>query len=186
MPRKNGEANSDKILAGNLLRTPVAIIVLGVRLAHSEASPQMLFRLALAYQLLIQYPEAVCIVSGGRYGQCSVSEAEKMEEWLLRKGIPHHRIRLEDKALNTQENIKYSKTLLDTEFGSISPVMICTEGYHLYRSNMIAKSLGLSPIKWSAPFICKDQKAIARVKIMVREALAWVKDYVVTKLPQKQ
>ena len=56
------------------------------------------------------------------------SEAEGMEQYLKEQGIDASRILLEDKSLNTEQNMEYSKALIKDG----ASVGIITNDFHLF------------------------------------------------------
>lgn len=117
-------------------------IVLGCRVYGERASLSLLERLEAAYDYLIENPEADCIVSGGQGEDELISEAECMYRWLVEQGIEPSRIYKEDKSTSTEENIQFSKKIIEEE-GLFQKVVIITSDYHCYRAGMIADDYGL-------------------------------------------
>lgn len=117
-------------------------IVLGCRVYGERASLSLLERLEAAYDYLIENPEADCIVSGGQGSDEAISEAECMYRWLVEQGIDESRIYKEDKSTSTEENIAFSKKIIEEE-GLFQKVVIITSDYHSYRAGMIADAHGL-------------------------------------------
>ena len=117
-------------------------IVLGCRVYGERASLSLVERLEAAYEYLVENPEADCVVSGGQGPGESISEAECMYRWLVAKGIEPTRIYKEDKSTSTDENIAFSKKVIE-ENGLFQKVTIITSEYHTYRAGMIADDNGL-------------------------------------------
>lgn len=123
--------------------TPKPAIVLGCRLYGSTISPMLMRRLEAAEEYLKKYPDVKVVVSGGQGSGEDVSEAKVMKDYLVSKGIDEDRILMEDKSVNTYENIKFSKALLE-EIGEITDeVVIITDGFHQYRAGFLAKKNGI-------------------------------------------
>lgn len=122
--------------------TPKPAIVLGCRLYGSKASPMLMRRLEAAEEYMKKYPDVVVVVSGGQGSGEDVSEAKVMKDYLVSKGIGEDRILVEDKSINTYENIKFSKTLLE-EKSQTDEVVIITDGFHQYRAGFLAKKNGM-------------------------------------------
>lgn len=118
-------------------------VVLGCRVYGERASLSLVERLEAAYDYLEEHPDAVCVVSGGQGSGEDISEAECMYRWLVNKGIDAARIYKEDKSTSTEENIAFSKEVIQ-ENGLNKNIAIVTSEYHTYRAGVIAEENGLS------------------------------------------
>lgn len=116
------------------------LIVLGTTVNGTEPSPLLKLRLDAAVEYLNTYPDAVCIVTGGKGDAENLSEAECMYNYLTAAGIDPSRITTEDRATSTVENLCNVRTMLDTD-----EVDILSSDFHLYRSGLIAKEAGFTP-----------------------------------------
>lgn len=139
------------ILSGFMIsaagRTPpetAAVVVLGCKVNGDSPSLMLTKRLEAAKRYLEQYPDKVCIVSGGKGGGEAVSEAQAMKTWLVQNGIDEKRILMEDESSDTEENISFSKRLLmQNNLGT--EVAIVTDGFHQLRASLIAREQFLTP-----------------------------------------
>ncbi|WIX99541.1 YdcF family protein [Amycolatopsis mongoliensis] len=132
------------ILYGRLRRRTGfdAIIVLGCGLAGDRVTPLLAARLDRAIRLYDrEATPPLLVVSGGRGPGETMSEAEAMDEYLRSRGIPADRIRREDRATTTGENLAYSAELL----GDVRPhrVLTVTSNYHVFRTAVECRRLGL-------------------------------------------
>lgn len=118
-------------------------VVLGCRVYGERASLSLVERLEAAYEYLIDNPDAVCVVSGGQGSGEDISEAECMYRWLVAKGIDRERVYKEEKSTSTDENIAFSKEIIE-ENGLNENIAIVTSEYHSYRAGIIAKENELS------------------------------------------
>ena len=128
------------------MKTPAenaTAVVLGCRVYGERPSLSLVERLEAAYAYLEKNPEAVCIVSGGQGDGENISEAEAMYRWLVAKGIEKERIYIEDRSTSTEENIAFSKQIIE-ENGLNLNIAIVTSEYHTYRAGIIAKQNNLS------------------------------------------
>lgn len=117
------------------------VIVLGGRVYDYGPSLIVAYRLDAAAAYLQENPQTVCVVSGGQGTDEPKPEAEVMAEYLVSKhGISSDRIILEAQSANTQENIRYSKVLLNGE----TSVVIVTDSFHQLRASMLAKAEGIT------------------------------------------
>ena len=117
-------------------------VVLGCRVYGERASLSLVERLEAAYDYLEENPDTVCVVSGGQGSGEDISEAECMYRWLVDKGIDASRIYKEDKSTSTEENIAFSKEVIQ-ENGLNENIAIVTSEYHTYRAGVIARENGL-------------------------------------------
>ena len=120
---------------------PEYVIILGAGVWGDRLSPILMNRMdtAVAYHAL--HPSAIFIVSGGQGADEWISEAKAMKIHLLTRGLPESSIIIEDRATSTQENIAYSKDILENlDMDFSKPVGILTSDFHILRSTMIARS----------------------------------------------
>jgi len=118
-------------------------VVLGCRVYGERPSLSLVERLEAAYAYLSENPEAVCVLSGGKGDGENISEAECMYRWLVEKGIDSSRIYKEEKSTSTEENIAYSKQIIE-ENGLNENLAIITSEYHTYRAGIIVENAQLS------------------------------------------
>ncbi|MDR1563800.1 MAG: YdcF family protein [Oscillospiraceae bacterium] len=120
------------------------VIILGGYVKGDEPSKELAERLDAAVPYLKANPSSSCIVTGGLEPDSQRTEAAVMKEYLVRKGIASERIIEEAEASDTEENIKYSKEILD-ERNLGKDIVLVTSEYHQYRSQQRAKKHGLKP-----------------------------------------
>lgn len=113
------------------------LIVLGTTVNGTEPSPMLKQRLDAALEYLNTWPDAICIVTGGKGDEENLSEAQCMFNYLTAAGIAAERITMEDRATSTVENLRNVRAMLDTD-----EVDILSSDFHLYRSGLIAKDAG--------------------------------------------
>lgn len=118
-------------------------VVLGCRVYGERASLSLVERLEAAYDYLVENPKAACVVSGGQGSGENISEAECMYRWLVEKGIEEKRIYKEDRSTSTEENIAFSKDVIE-ENGLNENIAIVTSEYHSYRAGVLAEKNGIS------------------------------------------
>jgi len=83
---------------------------------------------------------AYLLPSGGQGGDEKLSEAQAMKNYLMEKGIPEERIILEDRSTTTEENLKFSKAIIDGREGR-KRIALVTSNYHVYRCLLLARQL---------------------------------------------
>lgn len=143
------------------------IIVLGAQVRESGPSAALKYRLDEAVEYLEDNPKTICIVSGGQGANEPYSEAEGMEQYLKKQGIDASRILLEDKSLNTEQNMEYSKALIKDG----ASVGIITNDFHLFRAKQIARKYGLDNVCG----IAAKSTPVYLPNNMLREFLAEIK-----------
>jgi uncharacterized SAM-binding protein YcdF (DUF218 family) len=122
------------------------IIVLGAGLDNGK-TPNLILseRLDAAIKCEKENPNQYIVVSGGQGLDEYISEAEAMSKYLEEKGIDKGKIILEDRSTNTDENLKFSKEVIQENSGkpiSEVSVKIVTTDYHAYRSSILARKNG--------------------------------------------
>ena len=144
------------------------VIVLGAQVRGTQVSRALKQRLDRAAEYLEEHPDTVVIVSGGQGSGEDITEAEAMEEYLIGAGIAPERIWKEEASVNTVQNIRFSRALIEEE----TPVIgIVSNDYHVFRAVHIAKAQGIEAEGIPAP-----TEIFMRPHYMTREALALVKD----------
>lgn len=81
------------------------------------------------------------LFTGGHNERLGRAEAHEMAELARRDGIPDDAILIEDQARNTEENIRFSRRLLEDRLGpgAVRSVMLLTIHYHLRRARLAAR-----------------------------------------------
>ena len=125
-------------------------------------------RLDRAAEYLRDNPGTLVIVSGGQGSGEDITEAEAMEDYLIEAGIGAKRIRKEEKSVNTVQNIRFSRAMMEGERPSIG---IVSNDFHIFRAVHIAKAQGIDAFGIPAP-----TEIFMRPHYMTREAFALVKD----------
>lgn len=93
------------------------------------------------------------IPSGGKGLDEPVAEAIAIKKYLLENDISEKLIFEETKSTNTNENMKYSKKIIDKQMKNAN-IIFSTTNYHVFRSGLIASQLGIkidgigSKTKW--------------------------------------
>lgn len=125
---------------------PKTVIVLGAGLWGENPSPMLAERLDSAIEFMNQYPDSICIVSGGQGDNEVIPEALAMYNYMVNKGADKERIFQEDRSRNTFENIAFSKTILEEKGYTSLDIAIATDPYHQFRAGMVAKKAGYEQI----------------------------------------
>lgn len=119
------------------------LIVLGCKVDGTSPSKSLYRRLLAAEAYLKENPKVNCVVSGGQGPNEGISEARCMYNYLTQNGIEPSRIHQEDKSTNTDENIRFSKSMIKQQNLSEN-ITIVTDGYHQLRASIIAKKNGVT------------------------------------------
>ena len=88
---------------------------------------------------------AKLVTSGGQGSDEVISESESMKRYLIEQGYPEEQIIKEDKSVNTDQNIKFSRDKIEEDAGTLDGIKagIATTNYHIFRSYILAKKHGL-------------------------------------------
>ncbi|SCH42757.1 DUF218 domain [uncultured Clostridium sp.] len=146
------------------------IIVLGAGLNDNKVGKLLKNRLDKAIEYYKLNNDVNIILSVGLKPNNTISEADAMYNYLISMGISKNKIIKEDKALNTFENIKYTKEILKSRNDLDKHVLIITSEFHIFRSLMISNLLGLkseglacyTPIKMRVNYMISEYISITR------------------------
>ncbi|MBQ6430798.1 MAG: YdcF family protein [Oscillospiraceae bacterium] len=120
------------------------VIVLGAGVNGDVPSKSLSERLQATQAYLERYPDAIAILSGGKGDGENLSEALCMYRWLTERGVAPERLRMEDRATTTEENLRYSLELIEAEFGARpETAAVVSSSYHLARASLLAEAEGL-------------------------------------------
>ncbi len=135
--------------------TPVqsadVIVVLGCAVRGDRISLTLKYRLDTANDSMQRFPDAYVIVTGGQGPGEDLSEAQAMYDYLVSCGADASRIIMEDQAKSTYENFLYSKEIIAQHGGT--DIAFVTTGFHVFRAERVARSLGLEASGIAAPDI---------------------------------
>lgn len=145
------------------------VIVLGAGLDGEVPSLTLVDRLERAAEYMNSFPECVAIVSGGQGSGETITEALAMERYLLSRGIAPSRIIKEEKARNTNENLKLSAEIINARGGG--SIAIVSSDYHIFRARLLAKAQGIDALMLSA----RSSLPVLRLNYAVREGFALIK-----------
>ena len=146
------------------------LIVLGAQVREDGPSRVLQYRLDAAADYLRENPSTLCIVTGGRGATEPVSEGEGMRDYLLSQGIAGSRILVEDKALNTVQNINLSKRLMSSPD---APAALVTNNFHVSRALALARKQGLTDVY----AIAAPSDPLFLPNNMFREFFGFAKDF---------
>ena len=120
----------------------VTVVVLGCQVVGERPSVMLRQRIHTAYEYLSAHPDAVCIATGGKGSNESISEAECIRRELVALGIDEGRIYKEDRSVNTAENLAFSAQIIEKE-GLSTTVAVVSDNFHQLRASIFARRVGL-------------------------------------------
>jgi uncharacterized SAM-binding protein YcdF (DUF218 family) len=82
------------------------------------------------------------IVSGGKGDDERLPEASAMASYLIARGFPADRLLLEDRSRNTEENLLFSRAIME-ELRPGARATIVTSDFHAFRAALLARRLGI-------------------------------------------
>ena len=148
------------------------VVVLGCGLNGETVTANLAYRLDEALKYSEKNQDVTAIVSGGQGKNEDISEAEAMEKYIVLQRGNSLRIIRESKSASTQENLQFSKEIMDGEKSEYS-VCIVTNNYHILRAKIIAKSLGLNATHIGAKTdyrtvpVCYTREMIAIISLLL-------------------
>ena len=166
------------VLCGFSSRAPAGLdylIVLGAQVREDGPSAVLKYRLDAAAQYLQENNSTVCIVTGGKGAAEPFPEGQGMKDYLVKSGIPEDRIIVEDRALNTVQNIQYSMALMSSPN---APTAIVTNNFHVTRGLALARGQGLTDVY----AIAAPSDPLFLPNNMLREFFGLTKDFLLGNL----
>ena len=151
------------------------VVVLGCQVRGDTPSLLLYKRIETAFEYLKANPNAKCIASGGKGSDENISEAECIKEYLVDMGIDENRILIENKSVNTNENISFSAEIIKKN-GLNENMAIVTDGFHEMRATLIAKRLGYecgavsskTPMRYVSAFTTREVIALTATLLLNR------------------
>jgi uncharacterized SAM-binding protein YcdF (DUF218 family) len=136
-----------------LARRTQYIIVLGAGLrADGRVTPLLAQRLDKGREvwrvLTARGGRPLIIVSGGQGDDEPFPEAQAMADYLAGRGVPAGALILEAKSSTTEENLAFSKAIIDAarpepRSGKGPRCVIVTSNYHVFRAAILARDAGI-------------------------------------------
>jgi uncharacterized SAM-binding protein YcdF (DUF218 family) len=149
------------------------VVVLGCKTVGDSPSWMLEDRLNKAYEVLQENPNVTCIVTGGKGDDEEYSEAYVMKKYLTDKGISPDRIITEESSESTEENLLYTKAIIELN-GLSKNIVIVTDRFHELRARMWAERAGFENI-YSA---CCDTKIYLVIGYWFREMFGLARLYI--------
>lgn len=123
------------------------IVVLGCAVFGQKVPPLLAGRLDKAIQLMACNPNAKLICSGGQGPGEDIPEGEAMAAYAAAHGVPEEKIIIENKSRSTQENLQFSRALMQ---GTAPRIAIVTTAYHVFRALLLARQCGIRCVGFGA------------------------------------
>ncbi|MEU8510717.1 YdcF family protein [Kitasatospora sp. NPDC048722] len=124
------------------------VVVLGAGLHGCDVTPLLAARLDAALERFAAAEAAgrapLLLVTGGPHKSApheECTEAAAMARYLLARGVPAGRIRREERATDTVENLRFSAALMAAERPGYRCTVV-TSGFHVLRSAAAARRAG--------------------------------------------
>lgn len=108
------------------------------------------------------------IFSGGKGSDESISESEAMRDYAVSRGVSIDDTIIENKSVNTLENMKFSKKIMDSISNGPYSCTYVTSDFHLFRAGVYAYKAGL----YKARGIGSKTKGYYIPNAMIREYIA--------------
>ncbi|MGN0294635.1 MAG: YdcF family protein [Lachnospiraceae bacterium] len=173
------------------------VIVLGACVRGTRVTRSLAFRLKKAAEYARAHPDCMLVVSGGQGPGEDITEAQAMSGWLEAHGIGRERILLEDRSVNTRENLLFSKEVICRyEAGKKADIAedvctekmpydcgcreenlsiaVCSNNFHMYRAMSLARAAG----KWHTEGLAAMTDPFMWLSFTVREGAALFKEVI--------
>jgi len=142
---------ADSLVVGSLVGQADVIIVLSAGSIHQQyLHHQTLNRLIQGIILWRQGKAPNLIVSGGPSKGRGISDAYLMAEMAKKLGVKADKIFLEDKSLNTRENISYCARLMKRNGWRMA--LLVTSSLHMKRVLQLAEKEGIKCLPAADPY----------------------------------
>jgi uncharacterized SAM-binding protein YcdF (DUF218 family) len=120
-----------------------AIVVMGAAQFNGRPSAVLQARLDTTFRVWQDGMAPLVIVTGGKMPGDAFTESEASRDYLVDQGVPESAIILENEGRNSEDSLAgVSRIARDR---GIEDVLIISDGFHLFRSKLIADDLGLNP-----------------------------------------
>lgn len=151
-----------------------AVVILGARTINGKVTPLLRGRLDKGIELYGTQtaPRPFMVPTGGQGSDELEPEGVSMAKYLREQGIPDEQILVEDRAVDTIQNLEYSQALVRAErTGGL--LWLVTSDYHALRAAMASRKLGFDARAFGG-----KTAAYYRPSAFLRECVAIVRDHV--------
>ncbi len=126
-----------------------AIVVLGAAQYNGRPSPVLSARLDHALALYDRDLAPLIVLTGGRAGGDVYTEAEAGRLYLEERGVPSSAMVLENEGRDTLTSMEGVAAVL--EDSNITRLLLVSDGFHLLRSELMARHFGFEAYSSPAP-----------------------------------
>lgn len=126
-----------------------AIVVMGAAQYNGRPSPVFEARLTQALALYNAGMAPTIVVTGGKQPGDAYTEAETAAAWLIQRGVPENAIVMENVGASTWDSLEGVPSVLPP--GDGTSVLVVSDGFHLFRSEMMLRQLGYQAYSSPAP-----------------------------------
>ncbi len=123
------------------------IVVLGAGLTGSRVTPLLAARIEKGIELLDHNPKAALIMSGGQGPGEDIPEGRAMADYAIHRGVDADKIIVEDRSASTEENLLFSRELMQKERPR---VIVVTTAYHVFRALLLARQQKMACVGFGA------------------------------------
>ena len=146
------------------------IIVLGARVWPSgKMSHSLLYRCESALEAWQNGVAESIIVTGGQGSDEPAAEAAVMKAFFLENGVPEQSVTAEDQSVNTIENLRNAKHIMEQNGWQSAAVV--TNDYHVERALWIARDQGIEACGIAARSPDRPSTVIIS---RLRETASWI------------
>ena len=146
-------------------------IVLGASVWEDGVSPVYRERINHAIALYEDGFVDYIILTGG-FGEGSYkSDSQVAKEYALSQGVPEERILIEEKSTITEENLEFSKEVM--EENDLETAIIVSDPLHMKRSMLMAKDYNITAL--SSPTTTSMYKSLkTKIPFLLREEIFYI------------
>lgn len=146
------------------------IIVLGARVwPDGRMSKSLFYRCRSALEAWKAGIAENIIVCGAQGADEPATEASVMRAYFLEQGVPEANVFAEDASVNTIENLRNAKAIMDAKGWTSAAVV--TNDYHVERSLWIARDVGIEACGIAAP---PPELLSTKIVSHLRESASWI------------
>ncbi len=147
-----------------------AIVVLGAAQYNGRPTSVLRARLDHAHALWERGLAPVIVLTGGQQPGDVTTEAEAGRDYLVELGVPDTALLLETRGRDTWESLRGVDVILDDR--GLSRILLVSDGFHLLRSERMARDLGFEAYSSAAPDSPIRPNTGREFGFVVREAVA--------------
>lgn len=152
-----------------MLRPADAVVVLGAAQYNGRPSPVFKARLDHGIALYRRGYARRLILTGGVGSGDTLSEGEVGRRYAESQGVPDSVMLVEREGATSAASMEAAATLMK-EHGLVS-ALIVSDSYHMLRLQLLARRLGIRPLRAPTPSAPIDRSAGERRRYVLRESI---------------